>query len=303
MRTVFFVGKGGVGKTTSSASLAFHLASAGGKVYWVSIDPAHNLCDIAGCRPFRGAREIAPNLLAEEIDMERCTEAYIEKNIARMKETYRYLGILNLDGAFDILRYSPGMEEAAVTAALADGIRRYRERIDCVVVDTPPTGLMLRIFALPFTSILWIEKLSEWRRTILGRRKTVNSILGKDSPYREAGDEAGEDPVLRELGVEAERASFLKAIFADACVVLVTDQERLSLDESLRIRDGLARIGIGISLVLLNKFRALNETGKRIIEAFSDRTVVKVPFVEDTADRKVLAETAAGWAELITRTE
>ncbi|NOZ25110.1 MAG: ArsA family ATPase, partial [Nitrospirae bacterium] len=137
MRTVFFVGKGGVG---TSASLAFHLASMGKRIYWVSIDPAHNLCDIAGCRPFSGEREIARNLLAEEIDAEKCTKAYIERNIERMKETYRYLGILNLEGAFDILRYSPGMEEAAIMSALSERLKRYGERVDYIIVDTPPTG-------------------------------------------------------------------------------------------------------------------------------------------------------------------
>jgi len=48
VRTVFFVGKGGVGKTTSSASLAFHLASMGKRIYWVSIDPASATSPDAG---------------------------------------------------------------------------------------------------------------------------------------------------------------------------------------------------------------------------------------------------------------
>ncbi|NOY38688.1 MAG: ArsA family ATPase [Nitrospirae bacterium] len=306
VRTIFFIGKGGVGKTTSSASLACHLAGKGKKVYWVSIDPAHNLCDIAGCRPFKGPKEIAKNLLAEEIDTDRCTEAYIKTNINRMKETYRYLGIINLENAFDILRYSPGMEEAAIMYALIEGIRKYQDRVDYIIVDTPPTGLMLRIFALPFTSTLWIEKLSDWREAILGRRKTVNSIRGEDSPYRDLEMEKEDDPVLKELGIQMERVSFLKSIFTESSkssVILVMNQDRLAFKESVRIRDALSRLGISISLVLLNKFKMMDETGGHIMEAFKGSVVVKQPFIEGHISRELLVGMAAQWAERVMQAE
>jgi anion-transporting ArsA/GET3 family ATPase len=43
---LFFIGKGGVGKSTTSALTSIYLASKPYKTLLVSMDPAHNQCDI-----------------------------------------------------------------------------------------------------------------------------------------------------------------------------------------------------------------------------------------------------------------
>lgn len=46
MKILFFVGKGGVGKSTTSSLFAIKLALSGKSVILNSIDPAHNLHNI-----------------------------------------------------------------------------------------------------------------------------------------------------------------------------------------------------------------------------------------------------------------
>ena len=114
----FFLGKGGVGKTTLSAAFSLSLARSGKKVLIASLDPAHNLGDVYRTELKDTPVTVEPNLDALEVDLAAWVDKYLDESRRELKTTYSYAGTLNLDSFFDIMKYSPGTEEYAVLWAI-----------------------------------------------------------------------------------------------------------------------------------------------------------------------------------------
>jgi len=279
-KIVFFLGKGGVGKTTSSAVFAYYLANKGKSVYWMSIDPAHNICDVIDAQPFKGVKNIYKSLFAEEIDVDNYLKNFIKKTTKNMKETYKYLQIINLDKMFEVMKYSPGMEEYAIMYALKDKIEQNTDK-DYIIIDTPPTGLMLKIFALPFTSQLWIEKLTVWRKKIINQRSAIANI-NADKIDKELAIKEEDDKVLKELGMQSSTVTFLTKMFQNkktTKTVIVLNQDEMSLNESKKIKQGLDYMDIPLNLVIVNK-KGMTEVKTEVESYFKDVHIEEMGFVK-----------------------
>ncbi|NOZ93548.1 MAG: ArsA family ATPase [Acidobacteria bacterium] len=245
---IFFLGKGGVGKSTSSALTALSLARRGDDVLLVSLDPAHNQADIFESRFSDKPRRVAPHLEVVEIDQERWIEKYLKGVHEEINRNYRYLTAFNLEKHFEVMRYSPGLEEYALILAFEETRKRYPDH-RYMVWDMAPTALSLKFFNLPGLSLVWINQLLALRKEIIAKRELITKVRLLDR-------EVETDKVLRRLERSVEEYTALARLFQDSArtrIELVLNPDRLSLAESRRIVTELRRIGIRLHQVVVNK--------------------------------------------------
>jgi arsenite/tail-anchored protein-transporting ATPase len=249
----FFLGKGGVGKTTSSAAFALSLARSGKRVLIASLDPAHNLGDVLATILDDKPVEVEPGLFALEIDLNSWVEKYLKESRDELATTYSYNLTLNLDSFFDIMKYSPGTEEYAMLWAIEHIRCNLSGDYDVVVYDTPPTALSLRFLAMPAISNIWIGELTKLRERILKKRTTITRI-NPDSVVASSCVDKDDDKVYGKLGSIKRRLSLLASLFGkESYMAVVLNPDKLSVSEAHRIKDELDRIQIPLSAICLNK--------------------------------------------------
>ncbi|MDN5725351.1 MAG: AAA family ATPase [Propionibacteriales bacterium] len=140
-------GKGGTGKTTLAAALAYALATEGRRVLLCEVEGRRSLTDLFGVE-LHGAAE--PRLLRTpagghvhglSIDAEDALLEYLR--------TFYRLGIagraLDKFGAIDFATsIAPGLRDVLLTGKVYEAVRRQAkgrtDAYDAVVLDAPPTG-------------------------------------------------------------------------------------------------------------------------------------------------------------------
>ncbi|MFW6329019.1 MAG: ArsA family ATPase [Alkalispirochaetaceae bacterium] len=256
MKTLFFTGKGGVGKSTLSAATSWQLAEKGYKVLTVSFDPAHNLGDIYGVTLSHKKKKFTRNLYLQEANLEEAASDYVKQNTDILTEVYSYTRAFNLDLYFKVLKHAPGVEEYAALTAMEQLLREERG-FDYIVFDTPPTGLTLRILALPRITITWVDRLTRIRKDILAKRHTVHNVTGK---YVEQGIRLAyreeDDSVMKKLRELFKRYVTLSKTLEsqESAIAVVLNPDYLSLRESQRILLGLQDLELPLKAVYNNKY-------------------------------------------------
>ncbi|WP_155306784.1 ArsA family ATPase [Desulfosarcina widdelii] len=268
----FFIGKGGVGKSTTSALTAVHLAATGRRTLLVSMDPAHNQCDIFGMRFSGKSRPVAPNLAVREIDTEYWIRRYLKETRNHLKRTYAYQSAFNLQDHFNVLQYAPGLEEYALLLAFEDVIQAAGGQ-DAIVFDMAPTALSLRFFSLPSISLVWLDELLKLRGAICDKKEIISKI-------KMGACEFETDRVRKKLDELIASHTRLKSRFMSTSthVNLVLNNDRLSLSEARRIERRLAGIDIPISRIVVNKMGP-EETPDDIAEIFPTERLSMLPLV------------------------
>ena len=259
-RLLLFGGKGGVGKTTTSASTAVWLADSGLRVLLVSSDPAHSTSDSLGVELSSEPTPVdgVPGLFGLELNPEAKLSNFMPKlgeSLSGMSSSpFSALG--GLGGMFDsdakeemasikdevetselIL---PGLDEAIAFDELLKHVEN--PLWDVIVFDTAPTGHTLRFLSLPELIEAWSGRLLRMMRVSGGIR---SMLFGRKQ------SQAMKD----ELERFRRRVLHVRRVLSDESTTsftLVTIPERMGVNETLRANTSLKEYELpvtGLSLI------------------------------------------------------
>jgi arsenite-transporting ATPase len=247
-RIGFFVGKGGVGKSTLAAATAVQAALAGERVLAVSTDQAHSLGDVLGV-PVEPAGVAEPvRIFTEEQGGDNGgghLDAVALDTLSLLETAWRSVAPVLAarfpdsdlkDIAPEELSAIPGIGEVLGLRAVAD--LAASGQWDYVVVDCASTADALRMLTLPASFAVYVER--TWPRH-----------------RRLAAD--GDDPRTAAMVALVESVHLSVSALAELLTGprvgahLVLTPERVVVAETVRALTALAVMGVRVNEVIVNQ--------------------------------------------------
>ncbi|MDE0869234.1 MAG: ArsA family ATPase [Candidatus Poseidoniaceae archaeon] len=261
-RLLLFGGKGGVGKTTTSAATAVWLADSGLRVLLVSSDPAHSTSDSLGVEigseptPIEGV----DGLFGLEMDPESKISSLLPK-LGGMMDNMGSSGGMGGLGSLGMMldpnakqemtemrsevqtsdMVIPGLDEAL---AFDELLRHVEDPTwDVIVFDTAPTGHTLRFLSLPELIESWSDRLIRMMRVSGGIRSMIFGRKESESMKEELERFRRRVLHVRRVLSNEEITSF----------TLVTIPERMGINETLRAHESLREYKLPVPSCLVNR--------------------------------------------------
>lgn len=251
-RFIFFVGSGGVGKSSCAAAAAVTLTEKEGPVLLISTDPSHSLSDVLLSRLTDTETQVkgTKGLYAREIDF-AVWNTNLKKKLKELLEPL--FGAESKGDPFaldkELFRnllelVPPGMDEWAAMTALTDAL--VQERFKRIVIDPAPSTNVLRILEVPAVAKAWLVTL----QGVLTRFKNK-----------------GAAPLLGWIDAQIKHVErFEKAVMnPNECrFVVVTKGEELGVPAAERLAEYLRARQLPVERVLVN--RVLPKTTDEVTE-------------------------------------
>jgi len=244
-RLMIFGGKGGVGKTTAAAAVAIAMAERNRKsrVLVCSTDPAHSLSDSFDEQVGELKRGVGgqKNLDASEINAAARFEAIKGRYRKWTDEVFESLTAgsrweiqFDREAMREIVSLAPpGIDEIAALGAIIDLLDEGS--YSTIILDTAPTGHLVRFLELPEIALSWI--------------RTFMKLLLK---YKSLTDWSRLAEELVSMSKSIKRVTALLTDAGQCEFIGVAIPEQMSLQESARLIDTLGHLKVPVSRLLIN---------------------------------------------------
>jgi arsenite-transporting ATPase len=237
-RVLMFGGKGGVGKTTSSAATAIHYAKMGRRVLIITSDLTPSLSDIfeTNIGPHESPVPGIERLYGLEVSPDEVMQRWKKKFGAQVYEAASALVDLSYEEIVSYAAMAPGIQEEFMLDYILERVKR-REEYDMVIWDTAPAGDTLRLLGLPRR---FIEHLRTAPKVYMEVRDSFS--LSK-TPFIE---------IIESWKALAKEVSEFFTSPHNVEFILVTIPEALGVYQSRRVMKDLAEHGLDVRHLIVN---------------------------------------------------
>ncbi len=239
-RLIFFVGQGGVGKSSCAAAAAVTLTEKEGPVLLISTDPVHSLSDVLQSRLTDTETQVkgTKGLYARELD----AAGWFSSLRKRLKDVAESIFEPEAKSEFaldreilkNLLDCAPaGVDELAALGTLTDAL--VQERFKRIVVDPSPASGRVRLLELPEAARAWLT-----------------SLLGILVRYRSKGTA----PLADEISALLKHVKRFEEALTnpnEARFVVVTRGEELAIPRTERLVEFLKSRRLAVERVLVNR--------------------------------------------------
>lgn len=240
MRLILYLGKGGVGKTTTAAATAVRAAELGYRTLVVSTDVAHSLADALDAPLGSLPTPLTDRLWGQEINVLDEVRQHWGQLRTYLSTLLRRKGVDEV--AAEELAIIPGMEEVV---SLLHIRRQARDgNFDVVVVDAAPTGETVRLLTMPETFQWYAGRVMDWEPTTLkAARPLVRALIPATDMFETIERLTRGVEALRETLTDPQVSSYR----------LVVNPERMVIKEAQRASTYLSLFGYPVDGVVLNR--------------------------------------------------
>lgn len=278
LKWIFVAGKGGVGKTTNSCTLATLLAESRSSVLLVSLDPAHNLSDAFNQKFSSEPTRVNgfKNLDAMEVeppspDAVAGTDVSLDDDLSGDAPLPPELA--------ELASALPGIDEAMAFGTLIRSVTE--KKYDIVVFDTAPTGHSIRLVNLP--SLL--EKGLGLLRGAIAQFGPMLSGMGPSMGL----PAVNVDEISSKVEEMDSVAKEISTIFQDrrrSTFVCVCIAEFLSVYETERLVQELSKVGIGVRNIVVNQVIRATDVGdlQRAEALYKARIAMQAKYLEQLVE-------------------
>jgi arsenite-transporting ATPase len=287
-RYIMFGGKGGLGKTTLSATSAFWLASHGKRVLLFSVDPQASLSDIFQRDIFgKGPVPIMENLWAQEVDADRRIRDYQDEIRKKILDMYGFDRVPEeIDSYIAAASAEPAMEESAIFDAVVDII--VQGDYDYYIYDLVPLGHALYYLSMAKVYDEWINKITKLRED-MRQYDQVAATMRRQATVEE-------DKILEELKYIKNRINASSQILTDkartAFFFVLVPEEMIILD-TRKAAELFARFDVPIAGYVVNRILPPELGGEKVPQYLKNRLAMQQKYLQDI--RTTLGDSVLGY--------